>query len=212
MWGTRFMLLRLAAAGALVTSAIVPVTAATSSTAAEPAQPGVSPSRHVVHLAKPRPAAKKAAPKYDPHSVIVRFKAGASAGARTASLHARGAVADKTIGRHLKVHTDGSATALVSELRKDPNVASASLNYLRYMSSIPNDPAYQQGDQSYLNTLQLPDGWGRILNHDATLQRIAILDTGVDTSHEDLIGRIVSGYNAVTPGGPYSDIDGHGTM
>ena len=137
------MLLRIAAAGALVTSALVPVTAATSSTAAEPAQPGVSSSRHVVQLAKPRPAAKKAEPKYDPHSVLVRFKPGASAGSRAASLHARGAVADRTVGRHVKVHTNGSATALLRELRKDPNVASASLDYLRYKASIPNDPAYQ---------------------------------------------------------------------
>jgi serine protease len=206
------MLLRLAAAGALVTSALVPVTTATTSTAAEPAKPGVSSNRHIVHLPARRPAGKKAVPKYDPHSVVVRFEPGASAGARTASLHARGAVAEKTIGRYVKVHTDGSATGLLRELRKDPNVASASLNYLRDKASIPNDPAYQQGDQSYLNTLRLPDAWSRILNHDATSQIIAVLDTGVDTAHEDLVGRTVSGYNAVTPGGPYTDIDSHGTM
>jgi serine protease len=210
--GNRTMLLRCAAAGALVTSALVPVTAATSSTASEPAQPGISSSRHVVHLPTPRPTDKKAEPKYDPHTVVVRFKSGTSATARTATLHARGAQAMKTIGRYVTVHTEGRNTDLLRELRGDPSVESASLAYLRYKASIPNDPAYQQGDQSYLNTLRLPDAWSRILNHDATSQVIAVLDTGVDTAHEDLVGRTVPGYNAVTPGGPYTDIDGHGTM
>jgi subtilisin len=41
--------------------------------------------------------------------------------------------------------------------------------------------------------------------------RVAVVDTGIDYSHPDLYGRIGEGYNAIKPGWPPHDDNGHGT-
>jgi len=43
--------------------------------------------------------------------------------------------------------------------------------------------------------------------------RVAVLDTGVDLDHPDLVSRIMGGYNALEPGSPPDDLDAesHGT-
>jgi subtilisin family serine protease len=40
---------------------------------------------------------------------------------------------------------------------------------------------------------------------------VGVLDTGIDSSHPDLSGRVVSGFNALPGGGSYKDNHGHGT-
>jgi len=40
---------------------------------------------------------------------------------------------------------------------------------------------------------------------------IAILDSGVDLNHPDLVGNLITGYNTFSPGNPPSDDVGHGT-
>jgi subtilisin family serine protease len=40
---------------------------------------------------------------------------------------------------------------------------------------------------------------------------VAVLDTGIDSSHPDLSGKVVSGFNALPGGGSYKDNHGHGT-
>lgn len=41
--------------------------------------------------------------------------------------------------------------------------------------------------------------------------RVAVIDTGIDLNHEDLIGNVEDGYNFVHPGDPADDDNGHGT-
>lgn len=204
------MLTRLIAVGALVTSAVVPVTAGlTASTAAEPG-PGpaarIDEARHTVRL--PAPGRSSAKTAYDPHTVLVRFKPGVSSTGRTAALRSRDAVATASIGKHVKVHTDGPATDLLQKLRKDPSVQSVSLNYGREKEATPNDPEYAQGFQNYLKTLRLPASW----DLHKTGVPIAVLDTGFDIGHEDYAGRLGENFDAVVPGRPMYDFDGHGTM
>lgn len=40
---------------------------------------------------------------------------------------------------------------------------------------------------------------------------VAVVDTGIDTSHPDLAANIVGGYNAINPSSGYKDDNGHGT-
>jgi len=83
--------------------------------------------------------------------------------------------------------------------RRIPWWPSATIDYPRQLFAEPNDPWYP--DQSaYLNTIRMSAAWDRVI--DASSQIIAIVDTGVDTGHPDLVGRLVPGYNAVNPGTP----------
>ncbi|HEX7744290.1 MAG TPA: S8 family serine peptidase [Micromonosporaceae bacterium] len=158
-----------------------------------------------------RPRGEKKA-SYDQHSVLVRFKPGASATAKDGALKSRGA---RTAGAvrgtaFVKVRTTRAAAELLRDLRKDPAVQSVSLDYRRRVTAAPNDEYYTYGDQKYLNTVRLPQAWDRTKG--STSQVIAIADTGVDTAHPDLVGRIVAGYNAISPGSAPADDNGHGTM
>ena len=64
---------------------------------------------------------------------------------------------------------------------------------------------------------QIPSwGWERIgaeVAQDKNLAPVpvAVIDTGIATSHPDLRGKVVGGVNTITSGGSYSDDNGHGT-
>lgn len=71
----------------------------------------------------------------------------------------------------------------------------------------PNDPYYNQ--QWNLNSMNLPLAWSVTTGTD--IVTIAVIDTGVDFSHEDLSGIFVSGYDFVERDDHPQDEDGHGT-
>ena len=60
----------------------------------------------------------------------------------------------------------------------------------------------------------MPQAWDR--TQGSTSQVIAVVDTGVNGSHEDLYGRVLGGYNALTntltAANASTDDNGHGTM
>ena len=165
----------------------------------------------VTELPRPVRQADSAADARDTDSVLVRFKKGASTTVRSRAVTSRGAVAQGNVAKtgYVKVNAAGNAEKLLAQLRKDPAVESATLNYRRGLFRTPNDP-YYASQQQYLSTVRLPQAWDRIYN--ASTQIIAIVDTGVDTNHPDLAGKGVTGYNAVNPGSSTGDPDGHGTM
>ncbi|WP_379993209.1 S8 family serine peptidase [Dactylosporangium matsuzakiense] len=155
-------------------------------------------------------------PTFDPHAVLVRFKPDASAASADRAVKSRNAqVAGAVHGtRFVRVTTAGSAVDLVGELQKDPSVDSVSLDLRRRASAAPNDPGYVYGDQSYLSAIRMPEAWDR--SRGSADQVIAVVDTGVDGAHQDLTGRVLAGYNAITnanvAANTNSDDNGHGTM
>lgn len=62
--------------------------------------------------------------------------------------------------------------------------------------------------QSHIGQLSLEQAWPISTGAD---QVVAVVDTGVDLTHPDLVDRLVPGINLVTPGAPPSDDNGHGT-
>lgn len=149
---------------------------------------------------------------FDPHTVLVRFRSDAGRSAKDRVLSRGDVRSTAALGgtRWVKMHGTGSAADLLRSLRKDPAVESVSLDYKRTATVAPNDPAYTAGDQSYLNTVRLPQAWDRTKG--STSQIIAVVDTGVNTAHPDLTGRTVAGYNAINPAASPADDNGHGTM
>jgi thermitase len=89
---------------------------------------------------------------------------------------------------------------------RSPNVAEAEPNFISVATATPNDPSF--GQEWGLTRIQAPLAW------DVTQGReditIAILDSGIDQDHEDLVGKVVANQNFTTSD-TVDDLYGHGT-
>ncbi len=81
-------------------------------------------------------------------------------------------------------------------------------NYLYEPSDVPNDPMYRR--QSHLTQVAAAQAWDTTVGDENII--IAIVDTGIDRDHPDLVDRIVDGWNAYNGNFDYSDVHGHGTQ
>ncbi len=73
----------------------------------------------------------------------------------------------------------------------------------------PNDPLY--GSQWHLPLIRLPQAWAQTTGEKSV--RIAVLDTGVDLKHPDLLANLDTdyAYNFVDDNDDVQDLSGHGT-
>ena len=80
-------------------------------------------------------------------------------------------------------------------------------NYTVEAFLTPNDAfyAYQYGPQK----IGAPSAWD-VTTSNSTI-RIAIVDTGVQTNHPDLVNKLLPGYNFVNGNSNVTDVNGHGT-
>jgi thermitase len=78
---------------------------------------------------------------------------------------------------------------------------------LQAADTIPNDPDW--GLQYGLVNIRAPQGWD--LSRGSSSVTIAIVDTGVDLNHLDLVGKLVAGYDFVNNDTDPQDDNGHGT-
>ena len=98
-----------------------------------------------------------------------------------------------------------AAVALALSRRRD--IQFAEVDRLVELSEItPNDPQYSSA--WHLQTIGAPTAWNTAAGDGVT---VAILDTGVDPTHPDLVVNMVSGWNSASNGPDTSDIFGHGT-
>jgi serine protease len=194
-------LLRLVVPAALVAGGLVAVTGSSGS-AAEP-----GPYR------PPFPAHHTSAKaEFEPNAVLVKFKKKATTSARKAAVSKVGATAEDSVTSNVvKIKSELSAPELLKKVKADPTVELASLNYKRWIAAVPNDAYYGTDQAAYLNTVRMPQAWD--LSKSTGSQIVAVLDTGVDAGHPDLVGHLVPGYNAVSSTRPNPvDDNGHGTM
>lgn len=88
-------------------------------------------------------------------------------------------------------------------LESDPLVEGVSYNYLGSLSiTEPNDPYFNSLDnplleQWHLKATRVPEAWDICKGYPSQSLAIAIVDTGVDSSLEDLDEKILHGYNLV---------------
>ena len=166
----------------------------------------------LIRLPDPRPSKGPGVARFDPGTVLVRFRPGTADGEARGLIAARGAIIGRAVPRtgFVRVRTGSStAEALVSQLRGDPRVAEASLNHIRSASAVPNDPLYKQY-QAYLRNIRMESAWG--VTTGSTSYKVAIVDTGVDLNHPDLAGRMQPGRDVVHNDAYAWDDNGHGTM
>ena len=150
-----------------------------------------------------------------PGEVIVSFREGmdpAAGRARGLAVAAELGAPGNGVARLLS--TEGRPVEeVIAELKADPTVAYAEPNYrvqLADEGSVAavgvNDP--QTSGQYSLDRMRVRDAWA--LSTGAS-NAIAVLDTGVQFNHPDLVGRLLGGYDFVNGDADPSDDNGHGT-
>jgi thermitase len=101
--------------------------------------------------------------------------------------------------------------AVSEELSKNFLVIFAEPDYLIPLTEIPNDPLFSQ--QWGLSKIDAPDAWDQSTGNSQIV--IAIIDTGADLDHEDLVSKLLPGYDFVgsngIPDAIPEDDSGHGT-
>ena len=103
--------------------------------------------------------------------------------------------------------TPGKEIETANALQQQANVMFAEPNYLLYADFVPNDTHW--GDQYAPASVGAPDAWDVTTGNSAVV--LAIMDSGIDISHPEFTGRLLTGYDFVDNDNIPQDGDGHGT-
>ena len=146
--------------------------------------------------------------------------------------YARVSQADDKLSRVYKLHLSPNADVLATAalLRTDADIEFAEPDFIARASQTPNDPLY--GDQWGLAKIGAQAAWDISTGDPAVT--IAIVDSGVDLTHQDLANQLwinpgevsgngldddgnglvddVHGWNFLSDSGDVSDENGHGTQ
>ena len=97
----------------------------------------------------------------------------------------------------------------LQELTKNPNVEYVEPNYIVKAQFIPNDPYYalEWGPQA----IKIGSAWNKVDLTKRACVTIAILDSGINSNHEDLKDNIIPGYDVINKDNNTNDLLGHGT-
>jgi Subtilisin-like serine proteases len=109
----------------------------------------------------------------------------------------------------IKLSKDKNYFKTMQELRSSPNVEYVEPNYVVKAQSVPNDPYY--GLQWGTQMIKAESAWDKLNLVSRAKVTVAVLDTGVNSSHEDLKDSIVSGYDFADDKQDTNDLVGHGT-
>ncbi len=149
--------------------------------------------------------------EYEPGEVLVRFATAAPRAATQRTLERYGMSVIRPL-YHSEVQLwrvpEGRELEAVAALNAAPDVLYAEPNYIyQAFDLIPNDPYYD--NQWAHPAIQSPAAWDITTGLTNTI--IAIIDTGVDLGHPDLVGKLVPGHDFVDDDNTPSDANGHGT-
>ena len=141
-----------------------------------------------------RHGAGAAASEFVPGEVVVRFRAGTTAAARSSTLAGAGQAVQSLglPGATLVRLADGvSVEAAVAELEGDPDVVYAEPNYIYKLSTVPNDPDFDLTwglSQATDKDIDAPAAWTRTRGSSNVI--VAVIDSGIAYSHPDLAGNM----------------------
>ena len=120
--------------------------------------------------------------------------------------------------RSVVVAEPGQAEAVARQLRRDPRVAAiipdSRVQALAFPETAPSDPGYATGWQADLGLIGVPAAWRVTRGEGVT---VAVLDTGLETTHPDFAGTtIVAPQNVIFGNAAYhtanvADGNDHGT-
>jgi hypothetical protein len=99
-----------------------------------------------------------------------------------------------------------SEKAIAALLAKNKHLKFAELDVIASAAANANDPYYPKA--WHLPKIGVPTAWDASMGDGVV---IAILDTGLNGNHEDIVGRAVPGWNFYDNNADTSDVHGHGT-
>ena len=146
-----------------------------------------------------------------PGRILVKFKDGVSDGQGRGLLAGRNALSTNVIpqlGVHIvQLPPNANEQAEANAFKGMAEVEFAQLDQILAPSSTtPNDPDYYL--EWHLPQISAPSAWSV---SEGTSVVIAIVDTGVDGTHQDLSAKMVAGWNVVDGNSNTADISTHGT-
>lgn len=148
-----------------------------------------------------------------PGEVIVRFAPQSDEQVSLASVNALSADVDPISGLVNVAVTPGQEADVIAQLEAQGEVVYATFNYRVQAFETPDDPfigsqwAFTDDDSFGIG---LPAGWD-IETGDGEII-IAVIDSGADLDHPDLVDNLMSGYNFLTDGAtPPDDDNSHGS-
>ncbi len=177
-----------------------------------------------VLFSTPASGADKAAPPFSSTRILIKPRATASPES-LARLNAGNNAGVLYTYKHLggiqvvSVPPGESVPSLIERYQQSGLVEFAEPDYLAQTATIPNDFYYTNGTLWGLNQIQAPAGWDNITSASNII--VAVLDSGIRYTHEDLVSNLwvspyngSNGVNSIT--GTYDpaddSVDGHGTQ
>ncbi|MBC3889172.1 S8 family serine peptidase [Acetobacterium paludosum] len=107
----------------------------------------------------------------------------------------------------IEVNDAVNVDAMVTSLEANPNVLVAEKNRYIQTAELPNDPELSTAWQ--FERIGAGATWDQINNADPVV--VAVIDTGLNTAHPDIVGNTVAGYDYVDKTTTMKDVAGHGT-
>lgn len=98
---------------------------------------------------------------------------------------------------------------VLAALKRNPRIEFAEKDYIAQAIGTANDPYYTAGNQWHISTIQAQAAWDVTTGSSGAV--IAVLDSGANYSHPDLLGKLLPGYDFVNGDNDASDDNGHGT-
>jgi thermitase len=196
-----------------------PATAPRAHSAPAPrVHPATAPRVHPATAPRVHPATAPRAHSAADQRVIVRFRQGTAAGKRRASIRSiDGAVVGAVRGQGTKlVAVAGDPIAAAARIARMRGVAWAEPDHRLFALAPPNDPLLAQlGGLGLMHAQAAWDALGISADYPTTGGApVAIVDTGIDASHEDLVGKATAcatALNGSVAEGSCADDEGHGT-
>ncbi len=146
--------------------------------------------------------------KTAPNEIMIRTRGGQAPALLKVALGATETIVDRRLGLSKLTISTSSVRDGISLLRRSRDVVYAEPRFIPELDHVPNDPQYsaQYGHQM----VKSEPAWNIFKGRPTMV--VAVLDTGLRTTHEDIVGRIApGGFDFGDNDSDVTDTDGHGS-